>query len=168
MDLAELWDDIDGYEGLYEISSHGCVKNVRTGRILQHIQDQNGYHHVGLYRHGIQNKFAVHRLIGEAFLTREEGKDEIDHIDNCPVNNNIMNLRWCTRQENNRNRRKQANTTSTYIGVYWNRQKKKWQSRFTLNGKRKFIGYFNSEEEAALAYDNNIRRHYGEFAKLNF
>jgi len=60
------------------------------------------------------------------------------------------------------------NTSSKYRGVWYNRQTQKWRATIRVNRKRKQIGYFHNEVEAAKAYDRAARKFYGDFAVLNF
>ena len=93
----------------------------------------------------------------------------IDHIDHDKTNNKLSNLRECTIQENGFNRLKQNNRCdSIYKGVAYHKRDDKWQASIMINKKLKFIGYFNNEKEAALAYDKMALENYKEFAALNF
>ncbi|AXF54590.1 HNH endonuclease [Salicibibacter kimchii] len=95
------------------------------------------------------------------------GKD-VDHINGDRLDNRKENLRVVNNSQNARNRKKVANTTSRYKGVSWLTRHSKWTSRITLHGKSTFLGYFDSEEEAARAYDKSAKDLFGEYARLNF
>ncbi len=90
----------------------------------------------------------------------------VDHIDRNRLNNRRDNLRICTQAQNSCNRSMMRNNTSGFKGV--SRHGKKWQSRIKLDGKSMFLGYFNTKEEAARAYDAAAVKFHGEFASLNF
>ena len=92
---------------------------------------------------------------------------EVDHVNHNTLDNRKTNLRICTRAENQHNRRLQKGT-SKYKGVYWNKRDKKWVAQIKLEGKQIYLGYFDSEIEAAKCYDINAIKYFGEFAKLNF
>lgn len=95
--------------------------------------------------------------------------EEIDHRDGNKLDNRRSNLRGCSHQENTRAAHKpRKNGSSQYRGVSWDRQKNKWTAYFRLQGKKKFLGYFDVESDAARAYDIAARKHYGEFAYPNF
>lgn len=106
--MEEIWKDIKGYEGFYQVSNLGKVRsldrivngNRLKGKILSQVQDTKGYLFLQLSKNGNSKRFSVHRLIAEAFIPRIEGKNYIDHINGIRNDNRIKNLRWCTHQEN--------------------------------------------------------------------
>jgi len=92
-----------------------------------------------------------------------------DHINHNGLDNRKANLRLATPADNARNARyPKINTSSKYRGVWYNRQTQKWRATIRVNRKRKQIGYFHNEVEAAKAYDRAARKFYREFAVLNF
>ena len=106
----------------------------------------------------------MHRVI----LGLELGdKRQGDHQNHNTLDNRQDNIRICTCQQNQRNRKPRLNLTSGYKGVSWYRRIKKWQAHIQMNGKRKHLGYFTEEKEAALAYNKIAGNIYGEFAYLN-
>lgn len=95
----EIWKDIKGYEGYYQISSMGKVKNLNTGKILIGDKNRIGYRRVTLYT-PIQKRFFVHRLVAFHFV---EGYCEglvVNHKDGNKTNNSAENLEWVTKSEN--------------------------------------------------------------------
>lgn len=104
----------------------------------------------------------MHRLIMSA------GKGKlIDHKDQFGLNNQKINLRESTHSQNSANRKAYKNSTSKYLGVGWNKEKKKWQAQITINYRRIHLGYFNQEEEAANVYNIKALEFFGEFSMLN-
>ena len=93
---------------------------------------------------------------------------ETDHIDHNGLNNTKVNLRVCSRTENGMNRCNNRNSASQYKGVCWNKQNTKWTAGIRINGKLKYLGYFDSEIEAAKCYDQAAILHQSGFANLNF
>jgi hypothetical protein len=100
--MEEIWKDIKNYEGLYQVSSFGNIKNIRTARILRLGLSSNGYYTVTLCNKSINKTFYVHRLIAETFLPNSLNKSTINHIDGNKINNDLSNLEWATQAENNR------------------------------------------------------------------
>ena len=106
--VNEIWRDIEGYEGLYQISNLGNVKSLnynKTGKekILKNGKDRGGYLQVNLWKNGNGKNYLIHRLVAEAFLPNSDNKPEIDHINTNKTDNRICNLRWCTHKENSNN-----------------------------------------------------------------
>lgn len=94
---------------------------------------------------------------------------EIDHIDGNKLNNTKANLRICTGQQNDFNRQwKRPRAQSRFKGVRIGRNGIRWQAGIRVNRKEIYIGTFDSEEEAAQAYDVKARELFGEFACCNF
>jgi hypothetical protein len=103
--IEEVWKDIDGYEGLYQISNYGNVKTLsyqRTGipKILSPRFDGGGYVRVALYKNGVAKTYSVHRLVAKHFIENPFNCEEVNHIDGNKTNNNVDNLEWVTSKEN--------------------------------------------------------------------
>ncbi len=101
----EIFKDIEGYEGKYQISNQGRVKRFyKNGKekILKPSKDDNGYYRVNLGKDGKIKTVKIHRLIAEAFIPNPENKPCIDHIIPLSIGgtNEVSNLRWCTHMEN--------------------------------------------------------------------
>lgn len=91
----------------------------------------------------------------------------VDHKDGNGLNNQKNNLRIATHSQNVANRRSHKNSTSKYLGVSWNSQKKLWQAAIMTNYKTTYLGCFDIETEAAEAYNEAAKTVHGEFARLN-
>ena len=92
------------------------------------------------------------------------GEKEIDHINRNKRDNRRLNLRFCTRSQNNANKRKE----SGFVGIRWEQDRRKWLARIGYNGRTINLGRYEDEREAALAYDKAAKEYFGDFAQLNF
>lgn len=90
----------------------------------------------------------------------------IDHINGNGLDNRKENLRICTHSQNMCNRRKHKSLSSIYLGVSWNNSNSKWLARIK-NIKQIYLGCYNTEEEAALVYNQKAIEIHGEYARLN-
>jgi len=105
----------------------------------------------------------MHRLILNC-----EGKEQGDHKNRNTLDNRRNNLRKATDFQNKANRGIRKTNTSGYKGVSWVKKDKKWRAAMGYQYKKLYLGYFNSPEEAARAYDAAAMKYHGEFARLNF
>lgn len=125
--MIEIWKDIEGYEGLYQVSNTGKIRSLhyrKYGGI--HLLKQNTYDKhktIILSKDGIHKSYKVHRLVAQAFIPNPEGKPCIDHIDGNGCNNIYTNLRWVTKKENSNNPNTINNMTFHKGIIPWNKGK---------------------------------------------
>lgn len=94
MESREIFKDIKGYEGLYQISSLGKVYSVRRGIVVSPIRKKTGYLNVNLYKDKNMRTFLVHRLVACNFIDNPNNLPQINHIDGDKTNNAVDNLEW--------------------------------------------------------------------------
>ena len=107
----------------------------------------------------------LHRLI----MNTPDSNIAIDHIDHNGLNNQMSNLRLCVDGKNNAMNQSKLGrrTTSRYKGVHYFKTHRKWRATISVGNKRLSLGLYNSETDAALAYNEAAKVHHGEFALLN-
>ena len=157
--IEEVWRDVKGYEGLYQVSDQGHVKSLertfidKIGReryvkecILKPVIDRYGYLLVSLYAGGKQKMLRVHRLVCEAFHENHDDKPYVNHINENKADNRALNLEWCTAKENcnhgTRNERS-AKKRSKQVGQY------------TPNGELVKVWQSNMEAERQAGFSNS-------------
>lgn len=96
----EVWKEITGYEGLYQVSNEGEVKNLRLNIIMKPSYCKGGYLKVKLSTNGKQKTIQIHRLVAENFIDNPQSKPQVNHKDCNKINNHVNNLEWATAQEN--------------------------------------------------------------------
>lgn len=164
--MEEVWKDIEGYEGFYQISNLGRVKGLpivtRFGerikkhkeRFLQPVVSKRGYYVVGLSKNGKSKTYTLHRLLAKAFIPNPENKRAIDHIDTNRLNNSIENLRWCTDKENCNNiltlEKNRSNCKRLWEhGVYDNRNNTHYRKVAQYSKQGEYMKTWDSILEAA-------------------
>ena len=110
--MREIWKDIEGYQGYYQISNYGRVKSldrfrkngssgyIHKEKILKQSLTTTGYLKVELCINKFRKSMKVHRLVAKAFIDNPENKPDVNHKDGNPLNNHLSNLEWCTEREN--------------------------------------------------------------------
>lgn len=97
--MKEIWKDIEGYEGIYQVSNLGRVRslnyrNKKSIHILKESTNKKGYKVINLI-FGRRKMYLMHRLVAEAFIPNPNNLLQVNHIDGDKTNNNINNLEWC-------------------------------------------------------------------------
>lgn len=126
----------------------------------------HGYITKALTLNGRRNQIYMHRVIMSRVLGRDiDSREKVDHIDGNPANNSRSNLRLANNSQNGGNSRAR---NGEYKGVSKSWKDGIYRARIKVNFKEIHIGTFDSQEEAARAYDTKARELFGEFARLNF
>ena len=144
----EDFDELNQYK--WTACYNKCIKGYYA---LRHIRLKNGK----------QITILMYRVI----MNTPKGM-HTDHSNHNPLDNRKVNLRICTRSQNQQNRVQHKNMTSKYKGVYWSKTHKKWSVRIKINKKQIHLGYFDSEIDAGKVYDKVAVKYFGEFACTNF
>lgn len=98
--MKEIFKDILGYEGLYQVSNLGNVKSMYTNKILSAATKKRGYQYVNLYKDKLSKMHQIHRLVATAFIPNPNNLPIVNHKDEDPTNNKAENLEWCTHTYN--------------------------------------------------------------------
>ena len=170
----EIWKPIEGYEGLYEISSWGRSRSldrvifhphikceiVRRGKVLRQCLSNN-YYSVELCSKGVRKRQTIHSVVALHFFENINNLKLVNHKNGNRLDNYYKNLEWVNGYENMSHYFKDIETTSKYIGVYFRKDKieNPWCVQIGINGIRKHVGYFSTEIEAHQAYLNALKEH---------
>ena len=140
--MKEIWKDIKGYEGLYQVSNLGRVKSKR--KILSPSKGE--YLKVVLSKNGVEKVYTIHRLVAKAFIDNFENKPQVNHKDENKHNNVVDNLEWVTNKENmnygTRNKRIIENKRHTFKKIIQkdknNKIIHKWKDIVEIQEKTKY------------------------------
>ena len=163
--VIEVWKDVVGFEGFYKVSNLGRVKSLErkteikkgtfrtvNGCILkQHLRNDK-YFCVNLSANRFRKSKNVHSLVAESFLNHTPNrKIVVDHINNISKDNRLVNLQIVTHRENCS--KDKIDYSSDYVGISFNKKNNNWVSMININNKAKYLGSFDSEERASIAYN---------------
>lgn len=110
--MQEIWKNVQGYEGLYEVSNIGRIRSIprkgsfKNKHILKQVKNRCGYLMVHLCKNNKGKTVAVHRIVATTFLKNSQNKRDVNHIDGNKENNSVLNLEWTTHKENMKHARK--------------------------------------------------------------
>lgn len=157
------------------------TKKIPLTRGFHALVDDEDYEYLSQHRWAVSINRKIHYAVRTLYIGRLHQTARmhrvilnapngilVDHVDGDGLNNTRANLRLATNAQNIRNSRKSGSRGSQYKGVSLHNQTGRWQVHITINGKVTHVGIFADEIEAALAYDKAAKKHFGEFARLNF
>ena len=103
--MEEIWKDIPGYEGLYQVSNFGNIKslnwkNMGKAKNMYLKPHCHGYLQIELFNNGVKKTYMVHRLVAQSFIDNPGGYPFVNHKDENKTNNCAWNLEWCTAKYN--------------------------------------------------------------------
>ena len=153
----EIFKDIKGTDGVYQISDLGRVKSLKYGK-EKILKGSMGKTYKSVNIQG-QRK-CMHVLVAEAFLGHVTCGHSIvvDHVDGNHLNNRLDNLQLISHRENIVKGLKAKGGTSKHVGVSWGKHVNKWLVRIEVNGKQKHLGVFTDELEASEAYQTELNK----------
>ncbi len=156
----EVFVPIKGFEGLYEISNFGRLRNAR--KIMKTYQINSGYLAAKLVKEGVRTSVLIHRLVAEHFLSNPLNKPEVNHKSQEKTDNSVDNLEWVTSSENKAHSYSNGWTrynepskgiklgnTSKFHNVLWDKARQKWVGVVRHESKNHMQKRFDSEVEAA-------------------
>lgn len=154
--MNEIWKDVEGYEGLYQVSNMGRIKglpriicdgkNIKE-RIFSIKNSKGDYLRFNLINGRLRKTIYVHRIVAEHFLDRMDGKDCINHINGIKSDNRVDNLEWCSYSENNKHSFDKLGRKPSFLGKFGvNHSCSKSINQYDLYGN--FISTYNSIQEA--------------------
>ena len=99
--MTEIWKNIEGYEGKYQVSNFGQVKSmIGQEKVLHPKKHRTGHLQIGLHKDKKRKTMYIHRLVAQAFIPNPDNLPCVNHKDENPNNNNVDNLEWCTQKYN--------------------------------------------------------------------
>lgn len=156
----EIFVPVTGFEGLYEISNYGRLRNAR--KIMKTYQINSGYPAAKIVKEGQRTSVLIHRLVAQHFLKPVAGKNEVNHINQEKTDNSVDNLEWMTSKENKAHSYANGWTeynepskgikigkSSKFHNVLWDKNRNKWVGVVRHQKKNHFAKRFDSEVAAA-------------------
>ena len=167
--MMEEWRAVPGYEGLYEVSNKGNVRNVRKNTLMRLPKNKYGYIQVGLSKNGIRTMFQVHRLVAQAFLPNPDNLPQVNHLDEDKTNNNVTNLEWCDAKYNNNygTARIRAKETAIKNGYWTGLSRKESNKKYYEKNREKHREYYEKNKEKRREQNREYMREYRKKRKIN-
>lgn len=161
MGKLEIWRDIPNYEGKYQVSNLGRVKNIHRNKILSGGICRN-YRLFTLTYEGKQRSFKASQLVAMAFLGHVPNGNisVVDHINGDRTDDRVENLRVVSNRDNVSTcfRSNKETLSSKYVGVSWCTRDSIWVTRIQYEGVNINLGSYNSELEASEAYQSALNK----------
>lgn len=148
----EIWKDVKGFEGVYQISNKGRLKSFKKykeGYVLSNVNKKGDYLSVVLKYKDKIKYIRIHTLVAQAFIPNPLNKPEVNHKDGNKQNNRVENLEWVTRKENAAHARKHNPKIIKHMKKYNQLIRPKMINQYTLDGR--FIAYYWNAKEAEKA-----------------
>jgi hypothetical protein len=159
---------LKNYENLYYITDDLKIfsvarKGTSGNEIIPQMNTKNGYLRVSLSKDNKRKKVMLHRIIAENFIPNPNNYTIVDHINGNKLDNRIENLRWCSQAENTRfdNHKIRSNNTSGFRGISFDKRCSKYQTEISFDGKRIYVGKFDTLEMAIQERNKHIMYHNG-------
>jgi|APGre2960657373_1045057.scaffolds.fasta_scaffold103539_2 hypothetical protein len=167
--MEEIWKEVLGYEGLYEVSNLGRVRSVdryvrsgglysdefdkslKKGKMLNCSPTKRGYTRVSLSKESKTQQIMIHRLVAIAFLDPVDGKLNVNHINGIKTDNRVSNLEFVNQRENVLHAKIYTMGKDCPFVSYLKKYDR-YESSIIINGKAKKLGRFKTEEEAYNSY----------------
>jgi len=166
--MKEIFKTIPNYPD-YQVSNLGRIKSISRSifnghgyfnskeKILKPQLGTHGYYHVGLYLNNNRKTIKIHQLVAIAFLDHipNRYKMTVDHVNNIRTDNRLENIQVITPRENSSKDR--YGGASKYIGVCWDKARKKWKAQIKINENQIFLGRYEIELQAKEAYQKGLK-----------
>lgn len=174
METKEIFKDIPGYEGYYQVSDRGRVKSLNRividsrgverfykGRVIQGTINK-GYRQFNLRINNKSRIFTASQLVAKTFLGHSVNGNTlvVDHINGVKTDDRLSNLRIVSHRENNSTcfRKDRQTLSSKFTGVYWSKDISKWVSRIQYEDKLVYLGCYDNEIDASNAYQKALAK----------
>lgn len=166
-----VWKDIEGFEGLYQVSNDGKVRSLgnnksRKTKILKQVTNNCGYKLVGLYKNGKGKFYTVHRLVAQAFISNPNNWPQVNHKNEVKDDNRVCNLEWCTQEYNCNYGTRNERQSKTRKGIIYTETNK--EKHYNISKRRQRQQIRQREEQRQQQIQQQIQqtlRIYNEFHK---